>query len=265
MLDAHLEPLRRAVAERGIARAAPAALAIVALVVPASVAWRVPGPPHRIAEACCAYRGVDLAHWQLARLLGGALIVRTPVEWVWTPIAAAVVLAVYEAIAGTRWLVVTALAGHVVPTVLVDLAGAAGHRAAELARLDIGPSGIVVAVAVALAVRRPSAPVTAALAVGLLVDILVAPGLTSIEHLIDVPIGVAAGLLAGGAAAARPARRAARPATRPPAGGDAAARRGGSPGRMACSPPDLRPYRRGLDDASLHHDGGAAGSVRRAR
>jgi hypothetical protein len=123
--------------------------------------------------------------------VGSALLVRRPVEAVWTVTATWLVLAPLEAVVGSRRLLAIATLGHVVPTVLVDLCWLAGGMAGQgLGGLDVGTSAVVVTAAAALAVATRSLPVATVLAAGLAVDIAAAPDLATAEHLIAVAVGV---------------------------------------------------------------------------
>lgn len=192
--SAYLAPLRRAVATRGVLRAAPVTLVLVTLTLLVSAAWLLPGAGHRLAAACCAYHGADLTGGAPWRLAGGALLLRAPVEWSWTLLAGVLVLAVYETAAGPRRLLLAAVLGHVVPTLTLGLTGALAGHSADLAALDVGSSGVVTATVAAMAVRRRSALLAAAMGAGLLGDIALLGDVTTIGHLLNVPFGMAAAL-----------------------------------------------------------------------
>jgi hypothetical protein len=208
---AYQRPFRRRVASQGLLAVAPLSVAYALVTLVVSALWHDPGAGHRVVAACCAWRAADLPHGRLAPLLGGALLVRRPVEAIWTVVAVWLVLGPLEAMVGGRWLLLLGAAGQVVPTVAVDLCWLAGHRAGgDLAGLDVGTSAVVVTAAAALAVATRSGSVAAALGLGLAVDLATTPGLASVEHLVAGLIGVAGELLL------RPARPA---TTRPTAAG----------------------------------------------
>ena len=193
---AYQRPFRRQVATDGLVAVAPlsAAYALVTLVV--SSLWRDPGAGHRVVVDCCAWRVADLPHGDLAPLLGSALLVRRPVEAVWTVTAVWLLLGPLEAMVGGRRLLLLGAVGQVVPTVAVDLCWLAGGRAgAALAGLDVGTSAVVVTAAAGLAVLTRSGSVAAGLGTGLAVDLATTPSLASVEHLIAAAIGIAGALI----------------------------------------------------------------------
>ena len=193
---AYQRPFRRQVATDGLVAVAPlsAAYALVTLVV--SSLWRDPGAGHRVVVDCCAWRAADLPHGDLAPQLGNALLVRRPVEAVWTVTAVWLLLGPLEAMVGGRRLLLLGVLGHAVPTVAVDLCWLAGGRAgAALAGLDVGTSAVVVTAAAGLAVLTRSGSVAAGLGTGLAVDLATTPSLASVEHLIAAAIGIAGALI----------------------------------------------------------------------
>ena len=193
---AYQRPFRRQVATDGLVAVAPlsAAYALVTLVV--SSLWRDPGAGHRVVVDCCAWRAADLPHGDLAPLLGSALLVRRPVEAVWTVTAVWLLLGPLEAMVGGRRLLLLGVLGHAVPTVAVDLCWLAGGRAgAALAGLDVGTSAVVVTAAAGLAVLTRSGSVAAGLGTGLAVDLATTPSLASVEHLIAAALGSAGALI----------------------------------------------------------------------
>jgi hypothetical protein len=184
-------PFRDRVAGAGLVAAAPVSVAFLAASLVASALWRDQAGGHRLVAACCAWRATDLGHGSPLPLLGSALLVRRPVEALWTVAATWLVLGPLEVVVGSRWLLAVALLGHVVPTVLVDLCWLAGPRSGSgLGGLDVGTSGVVVAAAAALAVATSSLPVAAVLAAGLAVDLATTPDLASAEHLVALAVGV---------------------------------------------------------------------------
>jgi hypothetical protein len=203
-------PFRDRVAGAGLVAAAPVSVAFLATSLVASALWRDGDGGHRLVAACCAWRATDLGHGSPLPLLGSALLVRRPVEALWTVAATWLVLGPLEVVAGSRRLLVVAALGHVVPTVLVDLCWLAGPRSGwGLGGLDVGTSGVIVTAAAALAVATSSLPVAAVLAAALAVDVAAAPGLATAEHLVAVAVGV-------GLATALSRRRAAPVPARPP-------------------------------------------------
>jgi hypothetical protein len=150
---AYRRPLRVAVASVGLPAAAPASLSFLLATLVVSVLWRDPAGGHRmVVAACCAWRATDLPHGPLLPLLGSALLVRRPVEAIWTTAATGLVLGPLEAVVGSRRLIVLGVLGHALPTVLVDLCWLATVRAGQgLDGLDVGTSAVVVAAAAALA------------------------------------------------------------------------------------------------------------------
>jgi hypothetical protein len=188
---AYRRPLRAAVASVGLPAAAPASLSFLLATLVVSVLWRDPASGHRLVADCCAWRAIDLPHGPLLPLLGSALLVRRPVEAIWTAAAVWLVLGPLEAVIGSRRLIVLGVLGHALPTVLVDLCWLATVRAGQgLDSLDVGTSAVVVAAAAALAVTTRSLPVAVVLVVGLTVDIAAAPDLATTEHLIAMVVGV---------------------------------------------------------------------------
>jgi hypothetical protein len=188
---AYRRPLRAAVASVGLPAATPASLSFLLATLVASVLWRDPASGHRLVAACCAWRATNLPHGPLLPLLGSALLVRRPVEAIWTTTATGLVLGPLEAVIGSRRLIALGVLGHALPTVLVDLSWLATVKHGQgLDGLDVGTSAVVVAAAAALAVTTQSLPVAVVLVVGLTVDIAAAPDLATTEHLIAMVVGV---------------------------------------------------------------------------
>jgi hypothetical protein len=193
---AYQRPFRRRVAGEGLVAVAPVSVAYVLATLVVSSLWRDPGAGHRLVAACCAWRAPDLARGDLALLPGGALLVRRPVEAVWTVATVWLLLGPLEAMVGGRRLLLLGAVGQVVPTVAVDLCWLAGGRpGAALAGLDVGTSAVVVTAAASLAVLSRSASVVAGLGTGLAVDLATTPSLASVEHLIAAAIGIAGALI----------------------------------------------------------------------
>jgi hypothetical protein len=193
---AYQRPFRRRVAADGLTAVAPLSVAYALTTLVVSVLWRQPGAGHRAVAACCAWRAADLAHGDLGPLFGSALLVRRPVEAVWTVMAVWLLLGPLEAMGGNWRLLLLGTIGHILPTIAVDLCWLAGPRAGgSLAGLDVGTSAVVVTVAAALVVVTRSAPLGAALATGLTVDLATTPNLASAEHLLATAIGVAGALV----------------------------------------------------------------------
>jgi hypothetical protein len=188
---AYQRPFRERVDRVGLVAAAPVSHAFLVASLLASALWQDRPAGHRLVVACCAWRAADLAGGSPLPLLGSALLVRRPVEAVWTLAATWLVLDPLEALIGSRRLLAVAALGHAVPTVLIDLCWLAGGRVgSDLAGLDVGTSGVIVAAAAALAVAASSLPVAAVLAAGLAVDVATTPGLATAEHLVGVVVGV---------------------------------------------------------------------------
>jgi hypothetical protein len=188
---AYQRPFRASIASVGLLATAPASLSFLLASLVVSALWLDQGGGHQLVAACCAWRATDLPRGPLPPLLGSALLVRRPVEAVWTVAATWLVLGPLEAVVGSRRLLAIAALGHVVPTVLVDLCWLAGGMAGQgLGGLDVGTSAVVVTAAAALAVATRSLPVATVLAAGLAVDIAAAPDLATAEHLIAVAVGV---------------------------------------------------------------------------
>ena len=184
-------PLQAAVASAGLFAAAPASISFLLATLVVSVLWHDPPGGHRLVAACCAWRATNLPRGPLLPLLGSALLVRRPVEAIWTTTATGLVLGPLEAVVGSRRLITLGVLGHALPTILVDLCWlVTGQAGRGLDGLDVGTSAVVVAAAAALAVTTRSLPVAAVLAAGLTVDIAAAPDLATTEHLIAVVIGV---------------------------------------------------------------------------
>jgi hypothetical protein len=188
---AYRRPLQAAVASVGLFAAAPASISFLLATLVVSVLWHDPPGGHRLDAACCAWRATDLPRGPLIPLLGSALLVRRPVEAIWTTTATGLVLGPLEAVVGSRRLIALGVLGHALPTILVDLCWLVTRQAGQgLDGLDVGTSAVVVAAAAALAVTTRSLPVAAVLVAGLMVDIAAAPDLATTEHLIAVVIGV---------------------------------------------------------------------------
>jgi hypothetical protein len=186
------------VAGVGLPAATPASMSFLLVTLMVSILWHDPAGGHRLVAACCAWRATDLPHGPLLPLLGSALLVRRPVEAVWTVAATGLVLGPLEAVVGSRRLIVLGVLGHTLPTILVDLCWlATGQAGQALAGLDVGTSAVVVAAAAALAVTTRSLPVAVVLVAGLTVDIAAAPDLATTEHLIAVVVGVSFAMAAG--------------------------------------------------------------------
>jgi hypothetical protein len=199
---AYQRPFRVRVARHGLVAVAPFSVAYALTTLVVSVLWRQHGAGHRLASACCAWRAADLPQGRLLPVFGSALLVRRPVEAVWTVVAVWLLLGPLEARVASRRLLLLGAVGHVVSTVAIDLCWLATGRAdASLAGLDVGTSAVVVTATAALAVSTRSLPLAAGLAVGLAADLAVSPNLASVEHLIAAAIGVA------GALALRPCHR----------------------------------------------------------
>jgi hypothetical protein len=193
---AYQRPFRRRVASQGLVAVAPLSVAYALVTLVVSSLWRDPGAGHRVVADCCAWRAADLPRGDLAPLLGSALLVRRPVEAVWTVATVWLLLGPLEAMVGGRRLLLLGAVGQVVPTVAVDLCWLAGGRpGAALAGLDVGTSAVVVTAAASLAVLSRSASVVAGLGTGLAVDLATTPSLASVEHLIAAAIGIAGALI----------------------------------------------------------------------
>ena len=193
---AYRRPFRDRVGRVGLLAAAPVSMGFLAASLLVSALWHDPAGGHRLVAACCAWRAADLRGRSPLPLLGSALLVRRPVEALWTTAATWLVLGPMEAIVGSRRLLVLAGLGHAFPTMLVDLCWlAGGHPGPDLGGLDVGTSGVIVAAAAALAVAACSLVVAAVLAAALAVDLAAAPGLATAEHLVAVAVGVALAML----------------------------------------------------------------------
>lgn len=193
---AYQRPFRRRVASDGLVAVAPVSVGYALMTLVVSALWQDRAAGHRAVAACCAWRAADLPQGRLLPLVGSALLVRRPVEAVWTVIAVWLLLGPLEAVAGSRRLLLLGAAGHVVSTVAVDLCWLAGGRAeAALGSLDVGTSAVVVTVAASLAVLTRSVSVAAGLGTGLAVDLATTPSLASVEHLIAAAIGIAGALI----------------------------------------------------------------------
>jgi hypothetical protein len=193
---AYQRPFRIRVAGEGLVRVAPCSVAYAMVTLVVSSLWRDPGAGHRAVAACCAWRAADLPSGRLVPLLGSALLVRRPVEAVWTVTAAWLLLGPLEAMVGGRRLLVLGALGHCLSTVVVDLCWLVGPRTdASLAGLDVGTSAVVVTAAAALAVATRSGPLAAVVVAGVAVDLAAAPNLATAEHLVAAAIGVAGALV----------------------------------------------------------------------
>jgi hypothetical protein len=194
-------PLRRAVTlERPLA-AAPVSLAFLTLCLVASLLWASPGAGHRLAAACCAYRGWRPGSWtgDGLRLADSAFLLRRPGEVIWTVAATFLVVAPFEAMVGSRRMLLVAVLGHVVPTLAVAVSGLSQVTRLGGGGLDVGSSAVVVALAAGLAVRGRSPAVAACLVLGQAADLVLDTPLGAAEHLIAIGTGalVASALGAG--------------------------------------------------------------------
>jgi hypothetical protein len=177
------------------ARRVPATIAFGVLCLVVSVAWAGPGTAHRLAAACCAYTGPpatpSAAGTAVAalRAVGGAFLLRHPLEAAWTAVALALLLAPFERAAGSARMVAVAGLGHVVPTVAVALSGLAGVQALGGGGLDVGASAVVAAVTAGLVVTRRSVLLGAGLATVQAIDALTDTPLAAAEHVAAVLTG----------------------------------------------------------------------------
>ena len=195
---AYQRAFRAQVATDGLLAAAPASLAFVLVTLAVSALWREPVAGHRVVAACCAWRATSLTHGAgaLLPLFGSALLVRRPVEAIWTVAATWLVLGPLEVAVGSRRMLLIAAFGQAIPTVVMDLCWLAGNRVGGgLDGIDVGTSAVVVTAAAALAVATRSLPLGVVLTAGLAVDIAAAPDLATAEHLVAVVIGIAGALL----------------------------------------------------------------------
>jgi hypothetical protein len=193
-LRQYREPYRAALRRAGWWRAAPASWSFLALTLLVSLLWLLPGG-HAAAAACCAYRASDLARWPgAAKVAGSALLVRRPVEAVWSAVACWLVLAPLEATIGTPRFVLLGALGNLVPTAALGLLFLAVNPGVA-APLDVGTSAVVVACAAALAVWSRSLGITMLLLIGVAVDVLVSPDLATAEHLMALATGAALALV----------------------------------------------------------------------
>jgi hypothetical protein len=192
-LHEYREPYRAALLRDGWWGAAPATWSFLGLTLLVSLLWLLPGG-HVAAAACCAYRASDLRHWPAAgRAAGGTLLVRRPVEAVWSVIASWLVLAPLEAMIGTRRMIVVGVLGTLVPTVGMGVVFLSVNPGLA-AQLDVGTSAVVVACAAALAIWSRSLGVTVLLLIGVAVDVLVSPDLATSEHLMALTVGAVVAL-----------------------------------------------------------------------
>jgi hypothetical protein len=192
-LREYRDPYRAALRRAGWWRAAPATWSFLGLTLVVSLLWLLPGG-HVAAAACCAYRASDLRHWPGAgRAAGSALLVRRPVEAVWSVTASWLVLAPLEAMIGSRRMVVVGGAGNLVPTFGMGLVFLSVNPGVT-APLDVGTSAVVVACAAALAIWSRSLGITVLLVIGVAVDVLVSPDLATSEHLMALATGAAVAL-----------------------------------------------------------------------
>jgi len=191
---AYQRPLWRRVMQRGPRRAAPVATTFLLACLAVSALWVMPGPGHRLASRCCAYRGWQSSPGDAMRLVGSALLLRHPYEVLWTVAATVLVTGPFEAYVGGQRLLAVGTLGHVVPTVAVAAAGLSGNQRLGGGGLDVGASAVVVAAAAGLVVRSRSAPLAACVAAAQFVDVVVGTPLSSIEHLGALSVGAVATL-----------------------------------------------------------------------
>ena len=81
---AYQRPFRRRVASQGLVAVAPLSVAYALVPRVVRALWNDPGAGRRVVADCCAWRAADLPRGDLAPLLGSALLVRRPVEAIWT-------------------------------------------------------------------------------------------------------------------------------------------------------------------------------------
>jgi hypothetical protein len=186
---AYQRPLRRLAVRWGPIRAAPVAVGFLVACLLVSLAWAAPGAGHRLAVACCAYRGWRPSLGATVRLVGGAFLLRHWYEIVWTVAATALVTAPFEAWVGSGRMLVTIALGHLVPTVAVAAAGLAHDQRLSGGGLDVGASAAVAAAAAGLAVRSRSLPVAGCLLIAQAVAALAQSPLATAEHLTAIVVG----------------------------------------------------------------------------
>jgi hypothetical protein len=183
-------PYRASARRVGSWRAAPVSWSFLALTLLVSLAWHLPGG-HQAATACCAYRATDLTGLpRAARVAGSAFLVPRPLELAWSVLATWLLLVPLEAAIGTRRAALVGALGNLVPTVAMGLAFLA-TRAGAPAPLDVGTSAVVLAAGAALVVWSRSLGVAVLYLLGVAVDVLVAPGLATAEHLLALATGAA--------------------------------------------------------------------------
>jgi hypothetical protein len=110
--------LRRA--GRGIA-GAPVSASLALLTVGFSAASALPGSGRRLARTAAAYHGQDLMRAALWRLPLSALLAQSVLQLLWTLLLVSTLFTALEHVVGGVKLLLIAAAGHVLPTVAVDL------------------------------------------------------------------------------------------------------------------------------------------------
>jgi hypothetical protein len=208
-LFAYRRPLRRLAARRGPLRSAPVAVGFLAGCLLVSLAWVMPGAGHRLAAACCAYRGWQPGLGGMVRLVAGAFLLRHWYEVVWAGAATVLVTAPFEAWVGSGRMLTTITLGHLVPTVAVAAAGLAHNQRLGGGGLDVGASAVIVTAAAGLAVRSRSLPLVGCLLIAQLIAGLVQSPLATAEHVAAIVVGALASV-----ALSRPPGRRSAPAGR---------------------------------------------------
>jgi hypothetical protein len=185
---AYRRPLRRRAARGGPFHAAPVAAGFLTVCLLVSFLWDIPGTGHRLVAGCCAYQGWQPSLGVTVRLVGGAFLLRSWYEIVWTVAATVLVTAPFEAWVGGGRMLTTITLGHLVPTIAVAAVLAHDHRLGG-GGMDVGSSAVIVAAAAGLAVRSRSLPVAGCLLVAQLIAALTQSPLTTVEHLAAILVG----------------------------------------------------------------------------
>jgi hypothetical protein len=188
--------LRRA--GRGIA-GAPVSASLALLTVGFSAASALPGSGHRLARTAAAYHGRDLMRAALWRLPLSALLAQSVLQLLWTLLLMSTLFTALEHVVGGVKLLLIAAAGHVLPTVAVDLFAMCQRWPRWLATADYGTSCLIMGVIAALLLLTRNRMLMGALMLVLAIDGVLNSVMTVSEHLLALLAGaLTCQLLSGG-------------------------------------------------------------------
>src|SRR5262249_15766389 len=117
----HVAPLRERMAGRGLARTAPASLALATASLILTALVHTPSPIQHRAASLLEYKGDDLYAGELWRLVTSGLLAQSWLQYLWTLFIAVAIFAVLEVEVGWARLIACVALSHIVPTVTVAL------------------------------------------------------------------------------------------------------------------------------------------------